>query len=166
MNTESPTLGWNKGLRLAWRKKADGGLERSLPPEIADDVPSDQPLVATFWDNTTATVPGMTVGTWRLQLAQAAQRHSPPLYSRVVDTTKHELSIRQRVDRMLLLSLYEQSRQILQVRTDKFGALEDNEDGRVKTLPNGHPTLLRAVEFMSSIADMYATGQINQEFVR
>ena len=70
--------------------------------------------------------------------------------------TKHSITVAQRVDRCLLVSTYEQNRQVLQVRVDAFGAIEDQS----KQLPDNDPVLLKAMEFMGDIAKDFAGNVI------
>ena len=69
---------------------------------------------------------------------------------------KNKLTLAQRVDRQLLLSLYEQSRQILMVKLNLWGAIE-NEHER---LPQTSDILKKGVDFMTDIATKYAAGEI------
>ena len=66
------------------------------------------------------------------------------------------MTLAQRVDRQLLLSLYEQSRQILMVKLNLWGAIE-NEHER---LPQTSDILKKGVDFMTGIATKYAAGEI------
>ena len=73
--------------------------------------------------------------------------------------SRHILTLRQKVDRALLLVLYEQSRQILMVRIDKFGPIADQH----RQLPVGDPVLASALDMMKEIADRYAKGSIERQ---
>jgi hypothetical protein len=55
--------------------------------------------------------------------------------------------------------LYEQSRQILMVRIDKFGPIADQH----RQLPVGDPVLASALDMMKEIADRYAKGSIERQ---
>ena len=62
--------------------------------------------------------------------------------------TKHKIVLKQRVDRVLLLSLYEQERHVLQVPVSSFGP---NESEHVQ-LDREHPTLKKALAMMIPLA--------------
>jgi hypothetical protein len=70
----------------------------------------------------------------------------------------NKLTLNQRVDRHLLLSLFEQSRQTLQVRVDASGELEDQS----AQLPDSHPVLEKAISFMKAIAVQYKDGKVGK----
>jgi hypothetical protein len=58
-----------------------------------------------------------------------------------------------------LLSLYEQSKQRLQVRVDAFGDIAD----QTKQLPPDDATLQKAIAFMIPLADAYGDGKVTLE---
>ena len=73
---------------------------------------------------------------------------------------KRALWVAQRVDRQLLVSLYEQGSQILMTRADKFGfELPEPQPARVE---NTHPAVVVAAKMMIPIASDYAMGKITQ----
>jgi hypothetical protein len=72
--------------------------------------------------------------------------------------TQHQLHLRQRVDRQLFLSLVEQKRQILMVRADLFG---DIENQHVQQDPS-HPAIRGAAELMIKVASLYAENKISR----
>ena len=65
------------------------------------------------------------------------------LWSGETHDTRHALKIEQRVGRSLLMSLYDQSRQVLQVRQDTFGEVKDHS----KQLHADDPTCKACLEF-------------------
>jgi hypothetical protein len=71
--------------------------------------------------------------------------------------THHRITIQQRCDRELLLSCYEQTRQILQCRIDRFGGLEEPQP---RTLPNDHAAVQGAFRYMRPLAERYASGEL------
>ena len=76
--------------------------------------------------------------------------------------TKHLISVQQRVDRKLLMSVYDQGRQILMVNQDLFGAVENQHvqqdlDSR---------SLQACLKFMTDIAENYAAGRIPKESLK
>ena len=74
--------------------------------------------------------------------------------------THHKLSISQRLDRSLLISLYKQSRQVCQVRADVFADISA-EDQRSQR-PADHPAIVAGVAFMAAIGQKYATGELKK----
>ena len=74
-------------------------------------------------------------------------------------TTKNTIKLDQRVDRNLLIAIYENGRQILQNRVDEFGPCA-NENQR---LPENDETILKAFAFMRPIFDMYVKNEINKD---
>ena len=69
------------------------------------------------------------------------------------------MHISQRVDRMLLLSVFEQGCQRLQVKMNLFGVVRDE---RVQE-PKDSATLAAALAFLRHIAEMYMTGKLTKE---
>ena len=86
---------------------------------------------------------------------------SPRLWEGDHSVTKHLLTIQQRCDRCLLLSMFEQDRQILQVRVDKFGHL-DHQNRQ----PDDNETLQKALSFMIEIAVMFQSDQYKRDDLR
>ena len=70
------------------------------------------------------------------------------------------IRIAQRPDRHLLLSIYEQSRQIYQVRVDAFGPLPEDHKG---VLPHNNETLLKALQFLKPLAEDYSKDKITKD---
>ena len=70
-----------------------------------------------------------------------------------------QVHISQRVDRMLLLSVFEQGCQRLQVKMNLFGVVRDE---RVQE-PKDSATLVAALAFLIPIAEMYMTGKLTKE---
>ena len=62
------------------------------------------------------------------------------------------MKVDQRVDRSLLMSIYEQGKQISQVRVDKFGDLDQDAPAR---LPNEHEVVKLAGDFMVELCKDY-----------
>ena len=132
-----------------------------MPVVLSDDADNDALIVAPFSDGSTAVVPGMTVGEYKLHLPSLQNRaHAPSLYSKIAPQTQHEISIRQRVDRKLLVSIYEHTKQVLQVRADRFGEVGDDDN---KTLDNAHPTIQKALAFLSPLADKFVDGELSKD---
>ena len=74
--------------------------------------------------------------------------------------TKNRVHISQRADRVLLLSIFEQTKQRLQVRVDKFG---DVPGPQPSSVPRGTPALEAAIKFMTEIAEDYVANKFPVE---
>ena len=66
----------------------------------------------------------------------------------------------------LLMSLYEQSSQILQVMVHMFGPMPKHEDGKEHPLDNNHETVRKAAAFMIPLAELYAKGELDRTSLR
>jgi hypothetical protein len=71
----------------------------------------------------------------------------------------HNVSVQQRVDRNLLMSVQEQSRQVAQVRIDSFGPVDD----QTQRLSWKHQAAIDAGEFMKALAQDYCDDKIKKE---
>jgi hypothetical protein len=71
--------------------------------------------------------------------------------------THNALTISQRPDRSLLLSLYEQSKQVLQVRVGIFGPLPEPQPAVV---PRSDETLQKALALLLPLAVRYSQAEI------
>ena len=149
--------GWNTELCRAFRCKAPGAkVDLALPHEVEDTAAGSDPLMAVWEDGTRHPVEDVTVEMWR---AMQASRHSKSgneaLWQGERLGTFHKLRIAQRTDRCLLLSLYEQSSQIANVRIDRWGALPGVQPCVV---PNNTPAVQAALEFLRPLAIKYEKG--------
>ena len=109
----------------------------SVPP-----TGSDKDSVSAKWlDGTWWVIEGETVETLRPKILGSSSSNKPALWDGINCETRHDLKLVQRADRHLLLSLVEQSKQILQFRVDKHGELPPDTAGR--TIENDHPTILQ-----------------------
>eukprot|EP00974_Lingulodinium_polyedra_P039758 3815087-Lingulodinium_polyedra.AAC.1 len=78
------------------------------------------------------------------------------LWSCVHPESQHKLDIKQKVDRCLLMVIQEQSRQILQVRVDTFGEVQDQS----QQLPLEHPAVGACLQFMKELLVKFKDGGI------
>ena len=85
-------------------------------------------------------------------------RSSPDLWEMEHHISRHTVSVRQKVDRNLLVILFEQKRQILQVYMRSFGEVADER----YQVPDTHPACVAAVEFMSTIGEKYCKGDLQK----
>ena len=129
-------------------------------PSSADD--SDA-VVAKWPDGDTHAITDLTCGQLRgLQGRTPGAVGTGVLWSGETHDTHHALKIEQRVDRSLLMSLYEQSRQVLQVRQDTFGEVKDHS----KQLHADDPTCKACLEFLVDLAVDYASGKVPLESLK
>ena len=70
--------------------------------------------------------------------------------------TKHKIVLKQRVDRVRLLSLYEQQRQTLQVTMSSFGPVGSEH----VQLDRDHPTLKKALAMMIPLATQFCQNEL------
>jgi hypothetical protein len=103
-------------------------------------------------------VPGFTFADLRALVRRSAAPTTAlgVLWSDEHKVTHHLVHLSQRVDRCLLLSLYEQTSQRLQIRVDKFGEVLDQS----KQLPADSPVLQLAMDVMLPIAKKFVNGEI------
>ncbi|CAK0820691.1 unnamed protein product [Prorocentrum cordatum] len=135
--------------------------ELSLPINTSNvaKLSSDDPIVAEWHDGYTKEINDMTKERWEnLTKASHAKSGEGPLWEEESSITRNKLYIDQRVDRHLLMSLYEQGSQILMMRLDTFADLK----GRNQRLPNNHEAVLTGLSIMKPIAEQYRTGNIKQ----
>ena len=152
------TYAWNEELSLPIRVAA--GIPDEIgfvvKPRAQED--DEAPLMARFDDGVTHAIDGITVGHWRALAGQRRQRvANEPLLVLEHAQTHHRLCVQQRCDRELLLSCYEQSRQILQCRVDRFGVLEEPQP---RTMPNTHAAVQEAFRHMRPLIERYAMGEL------
>ena len=83
--------------------------------------------------------------------------NSEPIFESQHSVTKNKLVVAQRADRQLLLSLFEQSKQIMQIRVDRCGTLPGNQPCNV---PLETPALQTCIAFMTQVAQDYASDKV------
>jgi hypothetical protein len=152
------TIKFDHELMLATRKenKKDMNSETSKPFEDRGK-PGHEIVEAEFLDGTKHKVPGMTWESFRALIRSKKAKGLGALLSLEHKTTKHAITISQRVDRKLLLSLYEQGRQKLQVQMDLFGVVEEHS----MQLKLESETLKKALAFMTPIAIRFANDELS-----
>ena len=118
----------------------------------------DSPVQAVWPDGVCRPVPGLTVGELKAvhgsRCTNAVQSPGDIWEGTKIDT-KHKIVVKQRTDRQLLVCIYEQSRQILQVRADYFAPLDAQT-----MLENNHPAVCGAAEVLVPIAQAYCSLEI------
>jgi hypothetical protein len=158
MISDDYMIAFNTELMLAKRYKAgqeaDAELSFPLDPKggNVDDLVQAKFLSGVF------TVPGLTYR--RLQSMRgergAASAGTGKLWEQTHKATNHAIYIAQRVDRFLLLSVYEQTKQRLQIRVDRFGPVKDQHAQE----PLDSETLKKALAFLTPIAQKFADNEL------
>ena len=82
--------------------------------------------------------------------------------------SKNQLRLGQRTDRFLLMSLWEQGKQVLQVNIKTFGPIPGPKGPNPpqERQSNDHPSVIAAFEFMKPIALLYKAGEVAREDLR
>ena len=165
------TVSFNDELGLAYRQQIDADgtvagpktLSLSIDKSKLEALRDEDEIQAEWKDGFVSPVAGMTKHMYTACLAaqcggKKAAIETP--WEMEANGTKHALWIAQRLDRQLLVSLYEQGSQVLMVRADKFGfELPEPQPARVE---NTHPAVVAAAKMMIPIATDYAMGKITQ----
>ena len=141
-------VGWNTELGLMPADlPASTPLTDSTPLPASTPLTDSTPLTATFANDFQSRVE-----------QRAGRKATAVLWEAMAKDTLPKISIHQRGDRFLLLCVYEQSRQKLQIRVDRFGVLECQEP-----LPRGHDVLEKALKLLLGIAQKFADGLVARE---
>ena len=152
MPSASAPYGWLDELGLPFRRLPCGRVEPGFPIEL-DVADEDDELVFGEWPDGHKASIDMTYGCLRKREV-LRKRTQTVLAEMSHSLSSHKLSVVQKVDRKLLVVINEQSRQILQVNANTFGAVPDEG----QRLPDDAPTLKLAAHFMISLMEHYAAG--------
>ena len=149
--------GWDAELGKAWRKKSTDSINSSpeftdRPLEYPESGLETDPMRAVFDDGSRGHIQEFTAAMWRLREAQPAQtpkggEFGHMRWSQIHEGTDHTIVVAPRKDRMLLMSMYEQSKQILQIRVDEWG--DESEE-----------SINHARDLMIKIAKKYLADEI------
>ena len=124
-------------------------------PIVVEDGQEDHDfLVATWPDGHRHEIPDITVGIYGQSKTTVAAKADTGLWKMMHEVTHNEVSLQQRCDRALLLSMFDQGRQVLQVRIDLFGKLPLPQPAQVS---RKHEAVVRALAFMQPIAEQTGT---------
>ena len=116
--------------------------------------------VATIPEGHVATIPDWTYERLLALFPGGARREGRDvLWESEHKTTFHRLYLAQRVDRNLLLSLYEQKGQILQLRLNLCGYIQDEH----KQVEINHPALVFGLKIMIKLSEKYARDEISKD---
>ena len=145
-------------------KNVDGTEEwiSSYPIDLKKDGADTDEVSAKWSDGTTAKVPGMTIGYFKILTngKTSMSASTGRLWEKEQLTTKHDLYIKQRVDHCLLLSLFEQKNQICQIQLNSFGVIDEK-----RQLPEDSDILKKGLAILIPIAEKFAKNEIGREEV-
>jgi hypothetical protein len=149
-------------LLLPVRIKPGGAAEPGLPLATlnAEGSSLDDEVVAEWPDGHTAKIPGMTYGKVEL-LTKRGCKHTGgtgDLFASEHVESKNNVCIKQKVDRRLLLVVYEQTHQILMVKLADFGKIEDERHQVLAT----HPACVGGLAFLKPLIEKYCRGEIKK----
>ena len=149
--------GFNDEMLLPFRKGSWGTLEIGFPIllEKLANVSDGEEVVGEFPDGTKHKL-GVKVAAVKDKAKGVRTWGDATLWQREHQKSGHVLSIKQSSCRQLLMSLYEQQKQVCMVRVDKFGDINKT----CHVLPHDNPAVKRALFFMQAIGDAYAEGRI------
>ena len=151
--------GWDAEVARHFRcTKIGSPPELAKPPSLVEGAPDSNFVVAEWEDGHAKTMHNMTIGQLRLQLEGRAARDSEgPLWTgEMADGSFNAVTVRQRSDRQVLLSVYVQGRQIHNVAIGRFGTLEPPQP---RIMPGGTPAVQRALKFMLPHVQRYTSGE-------
>ena len=161
-NTDWKT-GWNEELGLGWRMPKgakESAKELSLAPNLpADGALDDAKMMVPFLDGTLLEVP-ITNKAFR-DYKFSTQCVGKPLFESEHKITHCKVTLRQRTDRRLLISMYRQSKQVMQIRAGLFADLPDVPKGKTsETLPLDHPAIQKAIEFYEPLIKKFCADEL------
>jgi hypothetical protein len=124
---------------------SDNFTEPGLPMTADSNLDSDGFLMAEWPDGELAAMPGMTPESLR-GMIKAKAGSCGELFGMDHKESNNRVSLRQKIDRTLLMVAYEQSKILVCVRMNLFAKIEDE---RCQTDPE-HPACKAAVEFLKT----------------
>ena len=133
-------------------------VQVSYKPEVLREGDPTSIVYARFPDGTQHTVSGLTAESWgRIERDKSNTRSGEGvLWEATHKETNHRVYIKQRVDRKLLMSLYEQGdNQRLSVNMDVWGEIEDHH----KQLPSTSSIVTMATEFLKIFGEKFARDE-------
>jgi len=136
---------------------SDNFTEPGLPMTADSNLDSDGFLMAEWPDGELAAMPGMTPESLR-GMIKAKAGSCGELFGMDHTESNNRVSLRQKIDRTLLMVAYEQSKILVCVRMNLFAKIEDE---RCQTDPE-HPACKAAVEFLKPLVVKYCRGQVER----
>jgi hypothetical protein len=160
---------WDPVLMMGYRIAAKGKAKDYCMPiesHIFASASESDALVCRWEDGSSFEIESLTIGEYRSLTTSRGQKERDMLYEASHKGSNNRITIMQRVDKplvgqpgssKLLVSCYEQNRQILQVRLCDFGDVP----GDGQCLDSKHPTVMAAVAFMEPIVQQYVDDKID-----
>ena len=159
--------GWKKDLGLGYRIRVGAPWKDAELAEpcfagalalLKEQGRGNEALVVSFLDGSTAVLPDMT-NERALELLETTGQAPKKTKLIAVEhkATHHALTVSQRAGPWLFLSLFEQSRQIGQIRVDLWGVLPEPQP---RVIEDSHPCVAQAVEFYKPFIEQYASGEL------
>ncbi len=143
-------------LMLPMRSK--GALsEPGLPIKCDSSAPADQDVVGQWPDGSSHRIEGFTMADLGA-LVNKGRTADGVLYEVMHKILNHRITIRQKIDRKLLLLIKEQDKQVCMVSIDMFGCVLDQK----KQLPETDVVLVKALDFMTKLANDFADGKLQK----
>ena len=137
---------------------SDNFAEPGLPMTADSELDSDGFLMAEWPDGEMAAMPDMTPESLRGMIKAKAGSKCGELFGMDHKESNNRVSLRQKIDRTLLMVAYEQSKILVCVRMNLFAKIEDE---RCQTDPE-HPACKAAVEFLKPLVVKYCCGQVER----
>ena len=127
-------------------------------PLVYDESKSGTAFVVAKWPDGDARCLSITQS--QLARAQTKRRADSqgPLWADRNPRNHNNLSLCQRADRVLLLSIYEQSKQLVQFRVDRHGKLPYTPE-QVNVVDNSQTAVVECAKFAIPICEMYVSGK-------
>ena len=154
-------VGYDNEFCMAWRMKAGADISaKELAQEMfkpEDALATDAPM-AKFADGSVHHVSDLTCAELDEMKTDSDQRRLraavPCFFRGIHKDTHHEIVVKTRADRCLLVSMYEQGRQVLQVNPKEFGD------------PELEATVNEAGRSLSAIAKQFADAKLSREHLK
>ena len=150
---EKYEYGFSVELMLPWRQLGHKSKETGLPITIG----ADEVVMGEWPDGHKHAIPGITSQVLKHLLYKKCM-HAGNMYETEHKETRHKIALVQKVDRSLLMAITEQSKQVLMVRMNLFGAIQD--EGR--RLAADDPVCKAAYDFMMPILEKFASGSVSR----
>ena len=153
---------WDPELLLGWRGREGGkksDRELSLAAQNDSTIPCEAPVRIEFDDGESHELQDLTMGQVRANIMRV-NGSATPLWEGEHVSTHHRIWAAQRIDRVLLLSTYEQGKQITQIRIDLFGELPEPQPNAVSP---DHPAVVAAMKFMEPLLIDYQQDKLKDK---
>jgi hypothetical protein len=140
------------------QKKGTDFKEPGLPLAATPGAGPSDPVIAEWHDGMRTPIDDFTHD--RLKAMNSTRKATEGcLYEAVKADNQHKLTLTQKVDRKLLLVMFEQNKHMLNFRVNSFGPVADES----KRLDKDDVVLKAAVAAMKPIVDDYASGKVKDK---